>query len=305
MRSALLALAMLSSISAFAQSPRDRVALAPSTDRFATPMDGPYATLADLCRAREADPAMCTTPPRDCGAAGLEPLHLGPPFIEARVIHWGGLLARCELLLRTDAGWWQRRYDWEHDWVTSFPHNRGRYISEIDDITSTPEGALVVHGSHIDWRSGDSAGIEHPRFEEWYQCEQRVVVCAVGTSGAPSCTKLFKAGYTTYCRASEPPYRKLRSRVRCRLPLGSACHQRPAHTPERTRQAVATASEIALSVSLDFASRAPAAHCSSHMRPGLPSHSRASRPPRPTRVLVFRKRFTFVGKRMTQHSFFL
>ncbi len=177
-------------------------------------MDGPYATLADLCRAKEADPAMCTTPPRDCGVAGLEPLQLGPPFLEARVIHWGGLLARCEFALRTDAGWWQRRYDWVDDWVRSFPHNGGRYISEIDDITSTGDGALLVRGSYIDWRCGQTAQwLEHPRFDAWYQCEQRVVVCAVGASGAPSCTNPFVAGYTTYCRASEPPHSKLRFRV--------------------------------------------------------------------------------------------
>lgn len=166
-------------------------------------MAGSFATLADLCRAEEADPAVCTAPPRDCGPAGRSTLHPRPPFTEARVIEWRNA---CDVALRTGAGWWLRRAGW----ATSFLHNGERYLSEIDDVGSVADGALVVRGSFIHWTCGDKmAWLPHPRFDEWYECEERVVVCAVGSSGAPRCTAPVPVGYTTYCRDATPPHANL------------------------------------------------------------------------------------------------
>jgi hypothetical protein len=170
----------------------------------AVPMDGPYASLADLCRAEKVEPAVCEATPRDCGPAGQKAPQLKPPFIEARVIQWRNA---CEFVLRTDAGWWQR----PPDRSPAFLHNGERYMSELDHIDSTVDGALVIRASFVHWTCPDKmAWLKHPRFDEWYECEQRVLVCAVGTSNTPSCTAPVASGYTTYCRASEPPYSRLR-----------------------------------------------------------------------------------------------
>jgi hypothetical protein len=148
---------------------------------------------------------MCEVPPRDCGADRVT-AHPRPPFVEARAIQWGN---GCDFVLRTAAGWWQPRSAWD---TSSFLNNGERYISQIDDITSTADGVLVVRGSFIHWTCGEKmAWLKHPRAEEWYECEQRVIVCAIGASGAPSCTAPIPTAYTTYCRDAEPPYSELHS----------------------------------------------------------------------------------------------
>ena len=171
------------------------------------PMDGPWPTLDDLCRARDFDPAVCSAPPTHCGAAGRQAVRAAPPFREARVIQW---TAACDFALRTDAGWW----------VTSdrlpaldrFLHNGGRYDSEIDRLSMPDggDGAFVARGTFVHWTSPEKmAWLKHPPFAEWYECEERVVVCAVGDSGRPSCTAPVATGYTVYCRAAAPPHRAL------------------------------------------------------------------------------------------------
>jgi hypothetical protein len=212
MRSWLFLLAIFGALPALAQPVPDGGAPAPSPPSLAAlPMDGPYATLADLCRAERGgagdfDPAVCAAPPRTCGTAGHATARLAPPFIEARVIQWPGA---CDFVFRTDAGWWVPAWERQHP-LARFLHNGERYNSEIDEITSTSDGVLVVRGTFIHWTyPGKMAWLKHPRYDSWYECEQRVVVCAMGAAGSASCTPPVATGYTTYCRAEDPPQRAL------------------------------------------------------------------------------------------------
>ncbi len=202
MRRFLFVLAIALPLPSLAEPARDTL--------VALPMVGPYATLDALCRAvlgdgPEVDRSVCTTPPHSCGAGRVAPL-VASPFQEARVIQWRGA---CDFTLRTNAGWWLP--DWQQlPALQSFLNNGGRYDSEIDDIAGTDDAAVVVRGTFVHWTCpGKMPWLKYPRFEEWYECEARTLVCAVGPSGKPSCTEPVASSYTTYCRAADPQHETL------------------------------------------------------------------------------------------------
>jgi hypothetical protein len=135
---------------------------------------------------------------------------VAPPFVEAHVIQWPGA---CDIAVRTEAGWWLPAWQQLHP-LERFLHNGERYDSVVDEISSTGDGVLVVRGTFVHWTyPGKMAWLRHPLFDEWYECEERVVVCAVGAAGTPSCTAPVASGYATYCRTAAPPHRKLRQPV--------------------------------------------------------------------------------------------
>ena len=201
MRSSLLMLVLVVGSPALARPDRALQAL---------PMDGPYATLADICRSQDEDAKVCAAAPRHCGAAGQRTQRVAAPFLEARVIEWPGA---CDVALRTEAGWWLPAWKGLHP-LQRFLHNGERYDSVVDGIAGTADGAVVVRGTFVHWTAPEKmAWLRHPRLDEWYECEARVMVCAVGAGGAPSCTAPVASSYTTYCRSAEPPHRKLRQPV--------------------------------------------------------------------------------------------
>jgi hypothetical protein len=176
----------------------------------ATKADGPYPSIDALCReatSAERDFRSCRRRPTTCTAADWTS-RVGPPFREARVMQFHG---ECSLALRTDAGWWLAS---PGEPLDRFLNNGERYYSQVSAISPTSDGALVIRGAFINWTNAEKmAWLEKPSHDEWYECEDRVVVCAVGMSGV-ACTVAIAFGYRTYCRDARRPEKPLHDSVR-------------------------------------------------------------------------------------------
>ena len=176
----------------------------------AAKLEGPYPSIDALCHDAVDDRQyeQCRGAERSCSAHGFHSA-VAPPFRKARLLQFEG---ECHLALRTDAGWWLA--PGREEPLGRFLNNGERYLSEIDDISPIVDGALVIRGTFINWNNPEKMPwLQHPAYDEWYECEQRVMICGVGDSQAVSCTPAIRTGYTTYCRDSEHPRKALGHRV--------------------------------------------------------------------------------------------
>jgi hypothetical protein len=166
-------------------------------------MDGPYASLADYCKASGDDVDRCLAPPTACGATrGVG--KLAGAFAEARV------LAGCGVALRAAKGWYVVSTAGLPAWA-SFLHNGDRYLSEIGSIApSADKAAVLVTGTFIHATTAQKMlWLDKAPEDGWYECEQRLFVCRIGDAG-PSCAGPFPLAFTAYCRDGEHPERALR-----------------------------------------------------------------------------------------------
>lgn len=169
----------------------------------ATPMRGPFPSLEAICKADGADDAdlkSCVDPAKaaPCHFTGSK---MAGAFSESRV------LRGCEIALHAPSGWYVLAS--APAW-TNFLNNGDRYVSELSSIAASKDGkAALVRGVFVHWTApAKMPWLEHPAFDEWYECEERLFVCAAG-AGGPSCAGPFAITYTTYCRNSEHPERAL------------------------------------------------------------------------------------------------
>lgn len=165
---------------------------------------GPYAALADYCAEEDVDPSLCdrAAKPSDCGTLQTQ-ARLPPPFRAARVLYLGRSKMECDIALQTDKGWWVTALAGKSP-AEHFFSNGDRYHSKIFAIEPSPDGAtLTIRGRFVHLTGpAKMLWIARPRYREWYECQDRIVVCAVGPSGEPTCTWPLPYSFTTYCHAA-------------------------------------------------------------------------------------------------------
>ncbi|HUJ63117.1 MAG TPA: hypothetical protein VLX92_31685 [Kofleriaceae bacterium] len=170
-------------------------------------MAGPFATLDDACTSAGLDHDACS------GAAAVRPCgpttgagHLTGAFAEARVV------PGCDVALRTAKGWYTISTEGLPAWA-GFLNNGDRYRSQITSIAKSRDGkAILIDGVFV--HGTDAAKMRWlaaPPSDDWYECEERLFVCAIGDAG-PSCAGPFPVAYTAYCRDGEHPDRALHRR---------------------------------------------------------------------------------------------
>lgn len=190
---------------AFAESSNEAANNAPSEYTVrGLGLRGPYAALADYCGEEEVDPALCARAAgsSDCGTLQKK-ARLPAPFTAARVLYLGRSKMECDIALQTEKGWWVTALAGTSP-AEHFFSNGDRYHSAIVAIEPSPDGAtLVIRGRFVHLTGPEKMmWLEHPRYARWYECQDRIVVCAVGASGEPTCTWPLPYSFTTYCHAA-------------------------------------------------------------------------------------------------------
>lgn len=159
----------------------------------ALPMDGPYASLAAACNGDPDASCASARAARPCAARRIGG-NLAGAFAAWRV------LPGCEVALRTAKGWYLVSTDGLPAWA-GFLGGGDRYASQIEGVTASADGkAALVRGVFVHSTGPEKMPwLAKPKRDGWYECEERLFVCAVGASG-PSCAGPFPLVYTTYCR---------------------------------------------------------------------------------------------------------
>ncbi|HEY4244359.1 MAG TPA: hypothetical protein VGM88_31310 [Kofleriaceae bacterium] len=158
------------------------------------PMSGPFATLEEYCK-QDGDVKRCLEPAASCAKPTIG--RLAAPFTEARVIEG------CTIALHAPAGWFVLESGGLPAWAM-FLNNGDRYESELSSIAA--EGtSVVVRGTFVHSTNAmKMPWLVTPPDDEWYECEDRMFVCAAGPHG-PSCAGPFTVSFHAYCRASGDP----------------------------------------------------------------------------------------------------
>src|SRR5262249_38689069 len=147
-------------------------------------MLGPFARLDDACRSwgAEADSCKARVAPTDvCGAKAKGPFRVSAPFVEARVVFFGGYPGTCDLALRTKSGWYITSWD-DSAPTSGYLTNTDRYMTETQEVgMATDPGVVLYRAMFVHWTAAEKMPwLEHPRFESWYECEERILACATG-----------------------------------------------------------------------------------------------------------------------------
>lgn len=166
-----------------------------ATSVHAIPMTGPFTSVDAMCKADDAGSACSSAEAAaPCGFTGGA---LTGAFSESRV------LAGCAVVLHAKAGWYRLSVADLPAW-NYFLNNGDRYESQLSSITASKDGkAALVRGVFIhDTNAAKMPWLSNAPHDNWYECEERLFVCAIGDSG-PSCAGPFSVSYTTYCRDGE------------------------------------------------------------------------------------------------------
>ena len=140
---------------------------------------GPVASLEDWCHGRpKADPCISIDEANAKAATLAKP---APPLVEGRWLVTGNAEEKtARLALRTAAGWFISRPIGES----------GLLVRPVEIVPHMSAPKLVTAKVVTTWNASDNPDGNG----RWQQhCQENLVVCGVGPSGTPSCTRAIAA----------------------------------------------------------------------------------------------------------------
>jgi hypothetical protein len=161
------------------------------------PLAGPFPTLAGYCAAQRKamkDPDLeCSLdrPRNECAVRNRASTQQIAPFLDVKMISVG---YSCELAIRTARGWFVDEVDW-------IAGDRDSTEISAPEVSASGPGAtpqVLVRVNHARWWHENDENIT-----EWLTCQNSVLICGVGASGAPTCMLPLPLEWAEYCEYAE------------------------------------------------------------------------------------------------------